>query len=164
MGGMLDGLPKVAAYVVVAAIYFYAHYFFASATAHIGALYSASLAILIASGIKPFSAAITLACMSNVFGCLTQYAIGSAPVLFGAGYLKQQVSPLFYVNITDVPVTPLFEKINIDNMFIATDNDNKFKDFSDRTRFSSSTKLQNRNARAVDRRRLPMLNYEFPPK
>ena len=90
MGGMLDGMPKEAAYVVVVAIYFYAHYFFASATAHIGALYSASLAILIASGIKPFPAAITLACMSNVFGCLTQYAIGSAPVLFGAGYLTQQ--------------------------------------------------------------------------
>ena len=53
-------------------------------------LFSASLAILIASGVDPFTAAITLACMSNVFGCLTPYAIGSAPVLFGAGYHTQQ--------------------------------------------------------------------------
>lgn len=28
--------------------------------------------------------------MSNVFGCLTPYAIGSAPVLFGAGFHTQQ--------------------------------------------------------------------------
>ena len=86
---MLQGFSTTMAYVLVVGIYFYSHYFFASATAHIGALYAASLAILIASGVNPFTAAITLACMSNVFGCLTQYAIGSAPVLFGAGYLTQ---------------------------------------------------------------------------
>lgn len=89
MGPMLDGFSTAAAYLLVVSIYFYAHYFFASATAHIGALFPASLAILIASGVDPFTAAITLACLSNVFGCLTQYAIGSAPVLFGAGYHTQ---------------------------------------------------------------------------
>ena len=90
MSGMLEGTSTVLAYIFVVGIYFYAHYFFASATAHIGALYAASLAILIASGVNPFTAAITLACLSNIFGCLTQYAIGSAPVLFGAGYHNQQ--------------------------------------------------------------------------
>ena len=90
MGGLLEGFSTTVAYLLVVGIYFYAHYFFASATAHIGALYAASLAILIASGVDPFTAAITLACMSNVFGCLTPYAIGSAPVLFGAGFHTQQ--------------------------------------------------------------------------
>lgn len=89
IGDSLAGLSQFYAYLIVAGIYFYAHYFFASATAHIGALYPASLAILIVSGVNPFIAAITLACLSNVYGCLTPYAIGSAPVLFGAGYHTQ---------------------------------------------------------------------------
>ena len=89
MSGYLEGYSTMAAYVIVVTIYFYSHYFFASATAHIGALFAISMTILITAGVDPFTAAITLACMSNVFGCLTQYAIGSAPVMFGAGYLTQ---------------------------------------------------------------------------
>lgn len=89
MDNVLVGFSPAVAFVFVVMIYFYAHYFFASATAHIGALYAASLAVLIAAGVDPFMAAIALACMSNVYGCLTQYAIGSAPVLFGAGYVTQ---------------------------------------------------------------------------
>ncbi len=90
MGGALSGFSPYLAYIIVAAIYFYIHYFFASATAHISALYAVSMAILVASGVNPFMAAITLACLSNIYGCLTPYAIGSAPVMFGAGYVTQQ--------------------------------------------------------------------------
>lgn len=90
MSALLGGTSTVVAYALVVGAYFYLHYLFASATAHIGALYAVSLAILIASGVNPFTAAITLACLSNVFGCLTPYAIGSAPVLFGTGYHTQK--------------------------------------------------------------------------
>ena len=89
MSGYLEGMSTAVAYVIVICIYFYIHYFFASATAHIGALFAISMTILITAGVDPFTAAITLACMSNLFGCLTQYAIGSAPVMFGAGDLTQ---------------------------------------------------------------------------
>ena len=39
---------------------------------------------------KPaFPAAIGLGVLSNINGCLTQYGIGSGPVMFGAGYVTQ---------------------------------------------------------------------------
>jgi len=88
-GAHLEGYPRLAVYMVVAAIYFYIHYFFASATAHISALFPLSLALMIAAGIPPFVGAIALGVLSNVNGCLTQYAIGSGPVMFGAGYVTQ---------------------------------------------------------------------------
>lgn len=36
-----------------------------------------------------FHAAVSLGVLSNVNGCLTQYGIGSGPVMFGAGYVTQ---------------------------------------------------------------------------
>jgi divalent anion:Na+ symporter, DASS family len=88
-GVYLEGYRLLAVYALVAAVYLYSHYFFASATAHISALLPVSLALMIAAGVPAFPAAIALGCLSNVCGCLTQYAIGSAPVMFGAGYVSQ---------------------------------------------------------------------------
>lgn len=88
-GAHLEGRRLLVVYILVAAVYFYSHYFFASATAHISALFPLSLALLIAAGVPAFAGAIALASLSNVFGCLTQYAIGSGPVMFGAGYVTQ---------------------------------------------------------------------------
>jgi DASS family divalent anion:Na+ symporter len=85
----LQGLPRLAIYVLVAAIYFYVHYFFASATAHISALFPLSLALLIGGGVPPFAGAVALGALSSINGCLTQYGIGSGPVMFGAGYVTQ---------------------------------------------------------------------------
>ena len=70
-------------------IYFYIHYFFASATAHIGALFPLSLALMVSGGIPAFTGAVALGALSNLNGCLTQYGIGSGPVMFGAGYVTQ---------------------------------------------------------------------------
>ncbi|OLL31177.1 anion permease [Burkholderia sp. SRS-W-2-2016] len=88
-GAHLEGFPPLAVYMLVAAIYFYIHYFFASATAHISALFPLSLALMVAAGIPPFTAAVALGIISNLNGCLTQYGIGSGPVMFGAGYVSQ---------------------------------------------------------------------------
>ena len=85
----LQGYHRIVVFLLVASIYFYSHYLFASATAHISALFPVSLSILIAAGVSPFTAAISLGVLSNVYGCLTQYAIGSGPVMFGAGYVTQ---------------------------------------------------------------------------
>jgi len=89
LGPNLQGFRLLTIYVLVAGIYFYVHYFFASATAHISALFPLCLALMIAAGIPPFAGAIALGALSNVCGCLTQYAIGSGPVMFGAGYVTQ---------------------------------------------------------------------------
>ena len=89
LGAHLQGYRLIVVYVLVATIYFYSHYLFASATAHISALFPLSLALMIAAGIPPFVGAIALGSLSNIYGCLTQYAIGSGPVMFGAGYVTQ---------------------------------------------------------------------------
>jgi DASS family divalent anion:Na+ symporter len=88
-GAHLEGYRLIVVYAVVAVVYFYSHYLFASATAHISALYPLSLALLIAAGAPPFASAIALGALSSIYGCLTQYAIGSGPVMFGAGYVTQ---------------------------------------------------------------------------
>jgi DASS family divalent anion:Na+ symporter len=89
VGVHLAGFPRLAVYMLVAAIYCYIHYFFASATAHISALFPLSMALMVAAGIPPFTAAVALGILSNINGCLTQYGIGSGPVMFGAGYVPQ---------------------------------------------------------------------------
>src|SRR5262245_14115871 len=89
LGAHLQGYRLIVVYAVVAIVYFYSHYFFASATAHISALFPLSLALMIAAGIPPFVGATALGALSSVNGCLTQYAIGSGPVMFGAGYVTQ---------------------------------------------------------------------------
>jgi di/tricarboxylate transporter len=87
VGGL--GLGWEAAFGVVIGLYFYSHYFFASGAAHIGAMYSAFLAVAIACGTPAMLAAVALGQLSNLMGCLTTYGIGSAPPYFGAGYVPQ---------------------------------------------------------------------------
>lgn len=67
--------------------YFGLHYMFASQTAHVGALYSAFLAMMIATGVPPIIAALSLGFMSNLFGSITHFGSGQAAVYYGAGYL-----------------------------------------------------------------------------
>mmetsp|Transcript_18497 Transcript_18497/g.51906 ORF Transcript_18497/g.51906 Transcript_18497/m.51906 type:complete len:564 (-) Transcript_18497:806-2497(-) len=83
------GLEWQAAFGIVVGLYFYSHYFFASGAAHIGAMYTAFLAVATACGTPPMLAAIALGQLSNLMGCLTTYGIGSAPPYFGAGYVPQ---------------------------------------------------------------------------
>src|SRR4030095_12864867 len=64
-GAHLEGHRLIVVYVLVAVVYFYAHYFFASATAHISALFPLSLALLIAAGVPGFAGAIALGSLSN---------------------------------------------------------------------------------------------------
>lgn len=89
-GADVQGLHRLAVYMIVAAIYLYVHYFFASATAHISALLPLSMALMVAAGVPPFTAAVALGALSNINGCLTQYGIGSGPVMYGSGYVTQR--------------------------------------------------------------------------
>jgi DASS family divalent anion:Na+ symporter len=68
--------------------YFIMHYFFASQSAHVGALYPAFLSMLIASGTPPMLAAFSLAFNTNLFGGLTHYASGQSAVFFGSGAIS----------------------------------------------------------------------------
>lgn len=87
VGGL--GLPWTGSFAIIATLYFYSHYMFASGAAHIGAMYTAFLSVAIACGAPSTAAALFLAQISNLMGCLTPYGIGSAPPYFAAGYVSQ---------------------------------------------------------------------------
>jgi DASS family divalent anion:Na+ symporter len=58
-------------------------------TGHVTALYPAFLAATLAAGVPPVMAALVLAYFSNLNAAMTHYGTGSAPVFFGAGYVRQ---------------------------------------------------------------------------
>ncbi|CAM0911420.1 unnamed protein product [Alopecurus aequalis] len=76
-----------AAFGVLQASYFFIHYLFASQTAHVGALYSAFLAMHLAAGVPAILSALALTYNSNLFGALTHYSSGQSAVYYGAGYV-----------------------------------------------------------------------------
>ena len=71
-------------------VYFYAHYGFASITAHATAMYTPFLVVIIAAGAPPALALLSLAYFSNLNASLTHYGTTPAPIWFGAGYVKQR--------------------------------------------------------------------------
>ncbi|KAB2603369.1 dicarboxylate transporter 2 [Pyrus ussuriensis x Pyrus communis] len=75
------------AFGVLQAAYFFIHYLFASQTGHVGALYSAFLAMNLAAGVPGVLAALALAYNTSLFGALTHYSSGQAAVYYGAGYV-----------------------------------------------------------------------------
>lgn len=82
------GLPWFTAFTILSILYFYSHYFFASVVAHIGSMYLPFLLLCIATGTPPMIAALALAFFSSLFGGLTHYGCGPAPIFFGSGYVK----------------------------------------------------------------------------
>ena len=71
-------------------IYFYAHYAFASITAHATAMYTPFLVVILAAGTPPYLAVLSLAFFSNLGAALTHYGTTPAPIYFGADYVKQR--------------------------------------------------------------------------
>ncbi len=84
---LVGGMGWVPAFSILALIYFYSHYFFASNTAHVGAMYPAFLMVAIGLGTPPAFAILVFAFSSSLFGGLTQYGSGPAPIYFGSGYI-----------------------------------------------------------------------------
>lgn len=67
--------------------YLYAHYMFASTTAHITAMFAAFYAAGLALGAPPMLFALLMASASCIMMTLTHYATGTSPVIFGSGYV-----------------------------------------------------------------------------
>ena len=83
----LSTLPWFWAFPLVILVYFYSHYIFASATAHVAAMYAALLAVAVSVGVPGKLAALMLGFTGSLFGVLTHYGHGPAPILFGIGYV-----------------------------------------------------------------------------
>ncbi len=89
VAGGLEGWPLVPMFVVMLLIYFYAHYAFASITAHIIAMYPAFVGVLLSSGIDapPWLVACSFAYASNFCAGLTHYGTTPAPIVFSTAYV-----------------------------------------------------------------------------
>ena len=75
------------AFVGLSIAYFYSNYFFASKAARASAMYPAFLSVAVSLGTPPMYAALVLAFLVNLSGCLTHYSTAVAPIYFGAGYV-----------------------------------------------------------------------------
>eukprot|EP00873_Tetraselmis_striata_P041184 jgi/Tetstr1/461448/TSEL_006557.t1 len=104
VGGL--GLAWQPAFLIIVLLYYYSHYLFASGAAHIGAMYTAFLSVAISCGAPAMAAALCLAQLSNLMGCLTFYGIGSGPPFYNAGYVAQAdwyklgfICSVFYLSV-----------------------------------------------------------------
>lgn len=79
-----------AALAALALIYFYAHYGFASITAHVTAMFTPFLVVVLAAGAPPLLSILVLAYFSNLSASLTHYGTTPAPIYFGSRYITQR--------------------------------------------------------------------------
>jgi DASS family divalent anion:Na+ symporter len=86
---LVTGFPAWATVALLLLAYFYAHYGFASITAHASAMFAPFLAVMIAVGAPGSMAVLLLAYCSNLCASLTHYGTTPGPILFGAGYVSQ---------------------------------------------------------------------------
>jgi DASS family divalent anion:Na+ symporter len=84
---LVSGLNREIAFLILILVYFYSHYFFASNTAHVGAMYPAFLMVAIGLGTPPAFAILVFAFTSSLMGGLTHYGSGPAPLFYGSGYI-----------------------------------------------------------------------------
>ena len=80
-----------AALAILFLVYFYAHYAFASITAHATAMFTPFLVVIIAAGAPAFLAVLALSYGSNLMASVTHYGTTPGPIYFGAGYVTQRV-------------------------------------------------------------------------
>lgn len=92
VGGALEAarLAWPASLALLSGAYYLLHYLFASQTAHVGALFAAFLAMMLAAGVPPLLATLVLGFLSNLFGSITHFGSGQAAVYYGSGYLSLQ--------------------------------------------------------------------------
>jgi DASS family divalent anion:Na+ symporter len=89
VAGMFVGIPWVVVLVGILIIFFYTHYFFASITAHMLAMFPPFIAVLIGIGVPAQLAVYSLMCLANLTAGLTHYGTTTGPILFGTGYVTR---------------------------------------------------------------------------
>ncbi|ECQ9203394.1 TPA: anion permease [Campylobacter jejuni] len=100
------GLGEISIMIFLSLAFLYTHYFFASTTAHISAMFFVFYSAGLALGAPPLLYAFIMIVSGNVMMALTHYATGTAPVIFGTGYvtLKKWWSIGFVISIVDIVV------------------------------------------------------------
>ncbi len=88
VGSVFSGAGWLSLFVVALLIYFYAHYAFASITAHILAMYTPFLGVLAAKGGPIGLVVFAFACFANLSAGLTHYGTTPAPMFFAQDYVS----------------------------------------------------------------------------
>jgi divalent anion:Na+ symporter, DASS family len=87
VGGLFVGLPWMTVLLLTLLVYFYAHYFFASITAHVLAMFPPFVLLLTAVGVPPLLAVYSLMCLANLTAGLTHYGTTTGPILYSQNYV-----------------------------------------------------------------------------
>lgn len=88
ISGNINGMSWQLAFLILVLVYFFSHYLFASGTAHVAAMYAALLGVGVSVGVPPVLLAMTLGFMGSIYGTITHYGHGPAPIYFGSGYVE----------------------------------------------------------------------------
>ena len=90
IGGWFVDTPWPVLFGVALLIYFYAHYAYASITAHILSMYPPFLAVLVLQGAPVGLVAFAFACFVNFSAGLTNYGTTPAPMFFAQEYVSMK--------------------------------------------------------------------------
>lgn len=90
VAGATNGLSWPIALAVLVLIFFYAHYAFASITAHVMAMFVPFLLVTVAIGAPAGITVLLLTYFANLSAGLTHYGTTPAPIYFGLGYVTQK--------------------------------------------------------------------------
>lgn len=88
VGGAFGGAGWPMLFGIALLIYFYAHYAFASITAHVLSMYPAFLAVLLAKDAPVGLMVYAFACFANLSAGLTNYGTTPAPMFFAHDYVS----------------------------------------------------------------------------
>ena len=87
VGAMFVGFSWLTVLLLTLIVYFYAHYFFASITAHVLALFPPFVILLTSVGVPPLLAVYSLMCLANLTAGLTHYGTTTGPILYSQNYV-----------------------------------------------------------------------------
>jgi len=90
VAGLTTGWSWPLALLILALVFFYAHYAFASITAHVTAMFIPFLAVTMAVGAPAGLTVLLLTYFANLSAGLTHYGTTPAPIYFGLGYVTQK--------------------------------------------------------------------------
>ncbi len=88
VGAVLSGAGWMVLFAGALLVYFYAHYAFASITAHMLAMFPPFVAVLVSKGAPTGLAVYAFACFANLAAGLTNYGTTPAPMFFAHGYVS----------------------------------------------------------------------------
>jgi DASS family divalent anion:Na+ symporter len=86
-----SGLGWAGLFAVALVIYYYAHYGFASITAHMVSMFPPFLAVLLAKGAPPGIVVYGFACFANLSACLTHFGTTPGPIFYADGQVADVI-------------------------------------------------------------------------